>query len=150
MRFAVIHGPNLNLLGSREPETYGAMSLPDLDASLLRWAQQHSVTLTTFQSNSEGELVTFIQSLRSCCDGIVVNPAAYTHTSVAIRDALLAAQIPTVEVHISNTDARESFRHRSLIADIVVGRIMGLGTHGYSLALTGLLHHVRAQSAAEA
>ena len=142
MRFAVIHGPNLNLLGTREPSTYGTLTLDDINASIDSWAADRGVTVTTFQSNLEGELVTHLQTVGESVDGIVINPAAYTHTSIAIRDALIAIQVPTVEVHISNTDARESFRHHSTIADIVVGRILGLGAVGYTLALSGLLAHL--------
>ena len=143
MRFVVIHGPNLNLLGSREPDTYGTMTLDDINASLAQWAEENGSTITTFQSNMEGELVTFIQTAGAAADGIVINPAAYTHTSIAIRDALLAVGTPSVEVHLSNTDAREEFRHHSVISDIVVGRILGLGAIGYRLALTGLQQHLQ-------
>ena len=143
MRFVVIHGPNLNLLGSREPDTYGTMTLDDINASLAQWAEENGSTITTFQSNMEGELVTFIQTAGAAADGIVINPAAYTHTSIAIRDALLAVGTPSVEVHLSNTDAREEFRHHSVISDIVVGRILGLGAIGYRLALTGLQQYLQ-------
>ncbi len=143
MRFVVIHGPNLNLLGSREPDTYGTMTLDDINASLAQWAEENGSTIDTFQSNMEGELVTFIQTAGAAADGIVINPAAYTHTSIAIRDALLAVGTPSVEVHLSNTDAREEFRHHSVISDIVVGRILGLGAIGYRLALTGLQQHLQ-------
>ena len=143
MEFAVIHGPNLNLLGRREPALYGTQTLSQIDADIAAWAKQAGCLVSTFQSNHEGELVTYIQSIGETVDGIVINPAAYTHTSVAIRDALVAVGIPAIEVHLSNTDAREPFRHRSMLADIVVGRIMGLGGQGYRLALTGLLEHLR-------
>jgi 3-dehydroquinate dehydratase-2 len=146
MQFSVIHGPNLNLLGTREPATYGTTTLSDINASIDEWATKHGVTVSAFQSNLEGELVNHIQSIGATADGIVINPAAYTHTSIAIRDALIAIQVPTIEVHISNTDARESFRHHSTISDIVVGRILGLGAVGYTLALSGLLSHLRGQS----
>lgn len=144
LQIAVVHGPNLNLLGTREPERYGRKTLAEIDAELADLATTLSVRITTFQSNSEGDLVTHIQSLRGVADGILINPAAYTHTSVAIRDALLAVDLPTVEVHLSNTHARESFRHHSTVADIVVGRVMGFGPLSYALGLKGLLDHLGA------
>jgi len=143
MRFAVIHGPNLNLLGTREPDTYGTKTLSDVNNAIQLWASEKGVTVTAFQSNLEGELVSHIQAVGSLADGIVINPAAYTHTSIAIRDALLAVGVPAVEVHLSNTDARESFRRHSTIADIVVGRVIGLGAAGYTLALSGLWEHLQ-------
>ena len=143
MQFAVVHGPNLNLLGTREPDTYGSLTLDEINVSIGAWASRHGVQVTTFQSNVEGDIVTHLQMVGSQADGIIINPAAYTHTSIAIRDALLAIQVPTVEVHLSNTDARESFRHHSTISDIVVGRILGLGAIGYTLALDGLLRHLQ-------
>ncbi|MFT5432385.1 MAG: 3-dehydroquinate dehydratase-2 [Myxococcota bacterium] len=140
---AVIHGPNLNLLGTREPGRYGYKTLAEIDAELVVLAADMSARTRSFQSNSEGDLVTHIQSLRGVADGILINPAAYTHTSVAIRDALLAVDLPTVEIHLSNTHAREAFRHHSTIADIVVGRVMGFGPLSYALGLKGLLDHLR-------
>jgi len=140
---AVIHGPNLNLLGTREPEQYGSMTLDGINQALRGIAKEMGVELSTFQSNGEGELVSHIQQEGAKASGILINPGAYTHTSVAIRDALLAVDKPTVEVHLSNTSAREEFRRRSLIADIVVGRIMGLGAHSYQLGLQGLVQHLQ-------
>ena len=134
----VIHGPNLNLLGTREPEIYGSDTLADIDARLTETAASLGVTLKTFQSNHEGAIVDQIQSLREGCDGLIINPGALTHTSVAIRDALLALTCPMVEVHISNIYQRESFRHKSFIGDVVTGRIIGLGSLGYLLALEAL------------
>jgi len=134
----VIHGPNLNLLGTREPEIYGSETLADIDGRLAKRAAALSLTLKTFQSNHEGAIVDQIQSLRAHCDGLIINPGAFTHTSVAIRDALLALTCPMVEVHISNVYQRESFRHRSFIGDVVTGRIVGLGSQGYLLALEAL------------
>ena len=141
----MIHGPNLNLLGTREPERYGSTTLADIDAELARVASAEGVSLTTFQSNGEGELVTHVQAVGARSDGILINPAAYTHTSVALRDALLAVAKPVVEVHLTNTSAREEFRRKSLIEDIVVGRVMGFGAVGYTLGLVGLLSHLRGQ-----
>ena len=134
----VIHGPNLNLLGTREPEIYGSETLVDIDDGLRKKAEALGLTLKTFQSNHEGAIVDQIQSLRENCDGLIINPGALTHTSIAIRDALLALSCPMVEVHISNVYQRESFRHKSFIGDIVTGRIIGLGSHGYLLALEAL------------
>lgn len=142
VHLAVIHGPNLNLLGTREPERYGHATLASINDDLAALAASNHATVEAFQSNSEGALVDFIQSLVGRAHGIVINPAAYTHTSVAVRDALLAVGLPTVEVHLTNTHAREAFRHKSLIADIVVGRVMGFGALSYRLGLTGLLDHI--------
>ncbi|HAF00302.1 MAG TPA: type II 3-dehydroquinate dehydratase [Methylophilaceae bacterium] len=131
----VIHGPNLNMLGTREPEHYGNLTLVDINTSLEQLAAQDSIALETFQSNSEAEIVTKIQSLMiNRVDFIIINPAAYTHTSVAIRDALSAVNIPFVEVHLSNVYAREHFRHHSYFSDIAVGVISGLGAAGYTAA----------------
>jgi len=131
----VIHGPNLNLLGTREPEIYGSTTLKDIDRELVRLGGELGIAVTTYQSNSEGALVDRIQQARGHADVILINPGAYTHTSVAIRDALSAVALPVVEVHLSNVYRRERFRHRSMIADIVVARIMGFGASGYYLAL---------------
>ncbi len=143
VRIAVIHGPNLNLLGTRETDKYGTISLSAINDMLEEIATEHSIELVFFQSNSEGELVTFIQDTGAQCDGLVINPAAYTHTSVALRDALLAVAKPTIEVHLTNPNAREPFRHRSLIADIVLGRVAGFGPQSYCLGLLGLVRHVQ-------
>jgi 3-dehydroquinate dehydratase-2 len=131
----VIHGPNLNLLGEREPEIYGHTTLSDIDASLSELARELGLSVQTFQSNSEGEIVDRIQRARGRVAALIINPAAYTHTSVAIRDALTAVGVPLVEVHLSNVYRREPFRHRSTVADIVNGRIMGFGADSYLLAL---------------
>ncbi len=132
----VIHGPNLNLLGRREPEIYGGESLEDIDRRLTDAARQAQGEVACFQSNHEGEIVDRIQAAgREGVGFIVINPAAYTHTSVAIRDALSAVRIPFIEVHLSNIHAREEFRHRSYLSDIAVGTICGLGSRGYDLAL---------------
>ena len=134
-KILVIHGPNLNLLGKRETSIYGKVSLPELNRRLKNEAKKLGVTLGVFQTNSEGEMVSRINSSLGKIDFIIINPAAYTHTSVAVRDALLAVQIPAIEVHISNIFKREVFREKSLISDIVIGVISGLGTESYLLAL---------------
>jgi 3-dehydroquinate dehydratase II len=131
----VIHGPNLNLLGQREPEIYGRARLGDIDRALKQLGRELGLKVETFQSNSEGAIVDRIQRARGRARALVINPAGYTHTSVAIRDAITACDLPTVEVHLSNVYAREPFRHHSTIAGIVVGRIMGFGAEGYLLAL---------------
>jgi 3-dehydroquinate dehydratase-2 len=140
IRIAVIHGPNLHLLGKREPGTYGATTLAQVDAELAALAGELEVALESFQSNHEGEIVDFIASaFERGVDGFVVNPAAFTHTSVALRDAFLGVGLPFVEVHISNTAAREDFRSRSYLSSIAVGVVFGFGVHGYLLALRGLV-----------
>jgi len=134
-RVLVVHGPNLNLVGSREPAIYGRETLAGIERRLRGLAGELGVTLESFQSNSEGKLVDRIQAARESADAIVVNAGAYTHTSVAIRDALLATELPVIEVHLSNTYKREAFRQRSLIADIAVGQIVGFGAESYLLGL---------------
>jgi 3-dehydroquinate dehydratase II len=131
----VLHGPNLNLLGEREPEIYGAVTLHEIDAALRTLGRELGLTVDTFQSNSEGALVDRIQGARGNYEALLINPAAYTHTSVAIRDALQMLGIPIIEVHLSNVYRREPFRHHSTIADLVDGRIMGFGPESYYLAL---------------
>lgn len=135
MNVLVVHGPNLNLLGTREPEVYGRTTLDGINALLLQDAGALGVSLKTFQANGEGELVTAIQEAAGWADAIIINPAAYTHTSVALADAISAVGIPTIEVHLSNVYARETFRHRSLTAPVCVGQITGFGPLGYRLAL---------------
>lgn len=135
----VIHGPNLNLLGTREPETYGEATLADIDAALTRLAGELGCEITTYQSNNEGDIVSVIQSAQGKHDGILINPAAYTHTSVAIRDAVLAVGIPVVEAHLSNIHRREEFRKRSLLADVAVGQVTGFGAASYELGLRALV-----------
>ena len=134
-RVLVVHGPNLNLVGTREPGIYGRETLADIERRLGELATELGLALETFQSNSEGKLVDRIQAARHNADAILVNAGAYTHTSVAIRDALLATELPVIEVHLSNTYKREAFRHRSLIADIAVGQIVGFGADSYLLGL---------------
>lgn len=135
MRVLVLHGPNLNMLGTREPEVYGRMTLAGVNAMLEEEAGRLGIELKTFQSNVEGELVTAIQQAAGWADVIVINPAAYTHTSVALRDAVSAVAIPTIEVHLSNVHAREPFRHHSYIAPVAAGQICGFGAESYRLAL---------------
>jgi 3-dehydroquinate dehydratase II len=131
----VIHGPNLNLLGQREPGVYGRTKLSEIDNRLHELGRELGVAVETFQSNGEGAIVDRIQQARGNADVLIINPAAYTHTSVAIRDAVVALGIPVVEVHLSNVYRREPFRHHSTVADVVDGRIMGFGADGYYLAL---------------
>lgn len=135
----VIHGPNLNMLGKREPHIYGHDSLADIDAHLKKKGEALGIDVETFQSNHEGDLVEKIQQAADVVHGIVINPAAYTHSSVAIRDALAMLDVPIVEIHLSNIQRREPFRHTSMIADIVTARIAGFGATGYALALEGLV-----------
>ena len=137
-RVLVIHGPNLNMLGQREPDIYGHQSLDEINAQLLALAEKLGMALEIFQSNHEGDIVDRIQQSVGTCAGILINPAAYTHTSIAIRDALSLLDVPVIEIHLSNIYRREPFRHKSLIADIAVARISGFGAQGYRLALEGL------------
>jgi 3-dehydroquinate dehydratase-2 len=145
MRIQVIHGPNLNLLGTREESIYGSLTLEQIDENLQALASELGVTCSFMQSNIEGELVNAIQAAPTVADGILINPAGYTHTSVAIRDAILGVKLPTVEVHLSNTYAREPFRHKSLIADVVLGRIVGFGASSYTLGLRALTTSLSAE-----
>ncbi len=140
MRIRVIHGPNLNLLGLREPGIYGSTTLDQLNAELVTVGQSLGAVVEPFQSNHEGDLVGWIQSAQADgVGGIVLNPAAYTHTSIAIRDALSAVRVPAIEVHLSNVHAREPFRHVSVTAPVCVGQISGLGASGYALAIRYLI-----------
>lgn len=135
-RILVLNGPNLNLLGTREPAIYGSQTLADIEQSLAELASAHGAEIDFFQSNHEGELVDRIHAARGDgCDFIVINAAAFTHTSVALRDALAAVAIPFIEVHLSNVLRRESFRHHSYLADLAVGSIVGLGSGGYRYAI---------------
>jgi len=134
-RVSVIHGPNLNLLGTREKSIYGSMTLQDINCRLERKACELGLGIDVFQSNHEGEIVDHIQKSASISDVIIINPAAYTHTSVAIRDALLAVSIPVIEVHLSNIHSREEFRNHSFVSDIARGVICGFGADSYILAL---------------
>ncbi|AMA10086.1 type II 3-dehydroquinate dehydratase [Picosynechococcus sp. PCC 73109] len=145
LNILVLHGPNLNLLGLREPEIYGATTLEDINARLEKEAKILGVSLHCFQSNHEGALVDQIQAALGKFSGILINPAAYTHTSVALRDALAAVNLPTIEVHLSNIHQRETFRHHSYIAPIAVGQICGFGAESYYLGLRALVNHIRAR-----
>lgn len=140
-KILVLHGPNLNLLGTREPEYYGSQTLADIDDALIEHGALVGIEVLCFQSNAEGELIDRIHAARDEGVGfIVINPAAYTHTSVALRDALAAVDIPFIEVHLSNVHAREPFRHKSYFSDLAVGVITGLGANGYLFALGYALH----------
>lgn len=143
LRILFVNGPNLNVLGKREPEIYGKSTLEEIRRDVSRAARLEGVDVEFFQSNHEGEIVARLQKSRANCDGLVINPGGYTHTSVAIRDALIYAGMPAVELHLSNPAKRELFRRTSLFEDVVVGRIAGFGGHGYLLALSALLHHLR-------
>ena len=140
MKILVIHGPNLNLLGKREPRVYGKISIKRVDESLKKIAKAHRVSLEIFQSNHEGEIVTQVQKADGKFNAIVMNPAAYTHTSVAIRDAVSAVRVPVIEVHLSNIYAREAFRHQSLIAPVAAGQVSGFGPKSYELGLWAAMH----------
>ena len=135
MRLLVIHGPNLNLLGEREPEVYGGTTLEEIDDRIRKRGEELGFAVVTFQSNHEGEIVDKIAEARGSADAIIINPGAYTHTSVAIRDALSAVGLPSIEVHLSNIYSREAFRHTSLVAPVVTGQISGFGANSYLLAL---------------
>lgn len=137
-KILVINGPNLNMLGKREPEIYGSTTLDDINSELVRLASEYDLVVDTFQSNHEGAIVDKIQDAYKKVSGVIINPAAYTHTSVAIRDALLLLDVPIIEVHISNIHKRESFRHHSYVSDIATGQIVGLGVKGYYLAFEAL------------
>ena len=138
MRFAVIHGPNLRLLGRREPQVYGSSTLEDIDASLRSLAEELGVELEIFQSNHEGEILDFLEEIRDRVQGVLINPAGLTHTSVSLRDGLVGIGLPVVEVHLSNPVAREKFRHRSFVAPIALGTVAGFGENSYLLGLRGL------------
>lgn len=146
MSVLVLHGPNLNLLGLREPEIYGHTTLDDVNQGLQRQADHLGVKLETLQSNHEGALVDAIHNARNRHQGLVINAGAYTHTSVALRDAIAGVAIPTVEVHLSNIHRRESFRHHSYMAAVVVGQICGFGVNSYYLGLQALVHHLQEQA----
>jgi 3-dehydroquinate dehydratase-2 len=143
VRIAVLNGPNLNLLGTREPELYGRVSLPEVEARLAEVGRELRVEVECAQRNGEGELVELVHSLRGRADGAVVNAGAYSHTSLALRDALTGVSLPFVEVHVTNVHAREPERHRSMLASAAIGSVVGLGTHGYELALRGLVATLR-------
>lgn len=143
MKFLVLHGPNLNMLGTREPGIYGSQTLADINTSLEKLSGELGCELSFFQSNVEGELIDAIQSSVCDCSGILINPAAYTHTSIAIRDALSAVGLPCVEVHLSNIHRREEFRHTSMVAPVALGQISGFGCDSYLLGLRALFNYVK-------
>lgn len=138
----VLHGPNLNLIGEREPEIYGSMSLAEIDQRLTARGEELGLEVRTFQSNGEGELIDALHEAQEWASGVIFNPAAYTHTSVALRDAVAAIKIPVIEVHLSNVYAREEFRHKSLISPVSSGKITGFGWRSYMLALQALAQMV--------
>ena len=139
----ILHGPNLNLLGQREPGVYGTATLSDINALLEQEANRLQVKLTALQSNHEGVLIDAIHGAIDQHNGIVINPGAYTHTSVALRDAIAAVKVPTVEVHLSNVYQREPFRHHSYIAPVAIGQISGFGVHSYLLGLAAIVRHLQ-------
>ena len=146
-KIMVLNGPNLNLLGVRQPDIYGRDTLADIEKRLRARAQSHGLAIDMRQSNHEGELVTWIQEARTTCAGIIINPAAYTHTSVAILDALLACEFPVIELHLSNPHQREEFRHRSFVTLVAKGVIAGFGAHGYELAVDAMAKLLKDQGA---
>lgn len=147
MRILVLSGPNLNLLGTREPEIYGTTTLPEIEADLATLAGQLGASVECRQSNHEGQLIDWLHEARTTFDGVVLNAGGLTHTSVALRDAIVACQKPCVEVHLSNTHAREPFRRRSLLAPVCVGVVLGFGPISYALGLRGLIDYLRAPPA---
>ena len=143
MNILVIHGPNLNLLGKRHPEIYGTQTLDNINQDLIQIAQKQGVTLKVFQSNQEGKIVSEIGNNIDWANGILINPAAYTHTSIAIRDALSAINLPVIEIHLSNIYEREDFRHHSYVSPIAVGVISGFGNYSYELALNAMINTLK-------
>ena len=138
MKILILHGPNLNLLGTREPDVYGSLTLDNINSKLVELGKELGVELTCFQSNHEGALIDALQDARTWANGVVFNPGGYTHTSIALRDAVSAIQIPVIEVHLSNVYAREEFRHVSMISAVCKGKIIGLGWRSYTLGLRAL------------
>ncbi len=143
MKILIMHGPNLNLLGTREPDKYGAKTLDDINRELTAFAYELGIEIDFYQSNIEGELVDKIQEAAGIFDGIVINPAAYTHTSIAIPDALKAVNLPVVEVHLTNVHAREEFRQKSYIAPIALGQIAGFGADSYKFGLSAIVNYLQ-------
>lgn len=140
----VIHGPNLNMLGKREPEKYGTSTLDEINANILAHGRKADIEVHTFQSNHEGSIVEKIQEACTIFTGLIINPAAYTHSSIAIRDAVLLLDIPVIEIHLSNIYKREAFRHKSMLCDVVTGQITGFGMHGYIMALDAIINIIAA------
>ena len=145
MKILIINGVNMNMLGIREPDKYGSKTLKEIEKELYSFSFELGVDIETYQSNLEGEIVEKIQSALNNFDGIVINPAAYTHTSVAIRDAISAVNIPTVEIHMTNIHSREDFRQKSLIAPVCIAQISGFGTESYKLGLQGIVTYLKNQ-----
>lgn len=139
----ILNGPNLNLLGLRQPEVYGSTTLTEVEAACRAHAATHQVALAFHQSNHEGQLIDWIHAARGTQDGLILNAGAYTHSSVALMDAISSAEVPTIELHLSNIHARETFRHKSYIARVAIGVICGFGPHGYVLAIDALLAHLK-------
>jgi 3-dehydroquinate dehydratase-2 len=139
MKILILHGPNLNLLGMREPEIYGALTLEDINAKLIELGKEMGAEVTCLQSNHEGALIDALHDARTWANGVVFNPGGYTHTSVALRDAISAIGIPVIEVHLSNVYAREEFRHKSLISAVCKGKISGFGWQSYTLAIKAFM-----------
>jgi 3-dehydroquinate dehydratase-2 len=139
MKILILHGPNLNLLGTREPEVYGSMSLEDINQKLIKLGEELGAEVKCSQSNHEGALIDALQDARMWANGVIFNPGGYTHTSVALRDAITAIGIPVIEVHLSNVYAREEFRHKSLISAVCKGKVLGFGWRSYTLGLRALV-----------
>lgn len=146
MRILVVHGPNLRLLGQREPEVYGSTTLGEIDDMIRAEATGLGVDVELFQSNHEGEILDTLETVSSRIDGILINPAALAHSSVALRDGLVGVGLPFVEVHISNTASRESFRHRSMLSGVALGTVAGFGAQSYLLGFRGLVEHLRSRA----
>jgi len=142
-KILVIHGPNLNMLGKREPAKYGTSTLDEINANIAAHGSKTGIEVHIFQSNHEGNIVEKIQQARNVFDALIINPAAYTHTSIAIRDAVLLLDIPVVEIHLSNIYKREPFRHQSMLCDVVTGQIVGFGVYGYIMALDAIVNIIQ-------
>ena len=142
-KILILQGPNLNLLGTREPDVYGSVTLEDIHEKIRERAAQYHVEIVAAQSNHEGALVDYLHEARETSAGVIFNPGAYTHTSIALRDAISAIELPVIEVHLSNVHARESFRHHSMLAAVCKGQVVGFGWYGYIMALDGLCQHLQ-------
>ncbi len=143
MKLLLLNGPNLNLLGTREPEKYGKTTLKDIEEHLTKIAQENNIQLDCYQSNHEGDIIDKIQQAKNVYDGILLNAGGYTHTSVAIRDAISSVQVPTVEIHLTNIHAREEFRHNSLISAVCIGQICGFGAYSYDLGFNAIVNYLK-------
>ncbi len=143
MKLLLLNGPNLNLLGTREPEKYGKTTLKDIEEHLTKIAQENNIQLDCYQSNHEGDIIDKIQEAKNVYDGILLNAGGYTHTSVAIRDAISSVQVPTVEIHLTNIHAREEFRHNSLISAVCIGQICGFGAYSYDLGFNAIVNYLK-------